>query len=385
MRSIREYSFQIINWISRTFFASRLSYAHIQAFLYCNSWKKFLNMLRTHWDARRGKEVLRSRPYIFVFELTNVCNLKCPFCLTGKGISGGRDVRHVSFEEAKPILDAVADYLYFLQLYTWGEPLLNKDLIKIIEYAKSKGVYVMLSTNATAMTPANNKKLLDSGIDYIMVAIDGGSDETYEKYRVGGNYTKVLANLTDMLEQKRIRGNRNPFIEWQYIVFRHNEHEVASTQKMAYSIGISKFTPLPAYVEDETWLPVGDEYKTGMLNPERLKNCDRPWSHLNVRADGGVASCCYEFFKKDDFGNLNSASFEDIWNNEVFRASRRMIHQHATGKPVDDIDIICKDCLETGVRPSFVEKDESVVVNTDGLRRAASKQKSGTEADLTHA
>lgn len=351
----RKYVFRTVNWISRTFFASRLSYSHIQAFLFNNSLKKLLNFLHVHWDIRRGQTITNSKPYIFILETTNICNLKCPFCLTGKGISGGRAVRHMKFEEAKKLIDAVGDYIYLLQLYTWGEPLLNKDNIRIIEYAKQKNIYVMLSTNGTAMTSANNERLINSGIDYIMVAIDGGSDETYKKYRVGGNYTKVLANVKDILDQKKANGSDHPFIEWQFIVFRHNEHEVKTTEKLAYDIGIDKFTPLPAYVEDEGWLPVGDEYKTKLYNPERLKNCERPWSHLNVRADGGVASCCYEFFKKDDFGDANENAFEEIWNNSFFQESRKLIHQFSKGQELDDSELICRECLKSGVRPSYIE------------------------------
>ena len=353
--SYRKYLFRTVNWVSRTFFASRLSYSHIQAFLFNNSFKKFFNLLHVHWDIRRGKTITNSKPYIFILETTNICNLKCPFCLTGKGISGGRAVRHMNFDEAKKLIDAVGDYVYLLQLYTWGEPLLNKDNIRIIEYAKKKNIYVMLSTNATAMTRANNERLINSGIDYIMVAIDGGSDETYKQYRVGGNYTKVLANVKDMLAQKKDKGSEHPFVEWQFIVFRHNEHEVRSTEKLAYEIGLNKFTPLPAYVEDESWMPVGDEYKTKLLNPERLENCERPWSHLNVRADGGIASCCYEFFKEDDFGDSSKSTFQEIWNNSFFQESRKLIHQFAKGQELDDSELICHGCLKSGVRPSYIE------------------------------
>ncbi|MGQ0656505.1 MAG: radical SAM/SPASM domain-containing protein [Chromatiales bacterium] len=352
---LRKYLFRWVNWISRHFFASRLNYAHIQAFLYNNSRKKFLNLIHVHWDMWRGKPFTNSRPYIFVFEITNVCNLKCPFCLTGKGISGGRDVRHMTFEEARNIIDAVADYTYFLQVYTWGEPLLNKDLVRIVEYAKQKNIYVMLSTNATAMTPAYNQRLIDSGIDYVMVAIDGGSDDTYKKYRVGGNFTRVLENVRNLLEQKRVRNLEHPFVEWQFIVFRHNEHEAKTTEEMAYRIGINKFTPLPAYVEDPEWAATDPEYRTQFTNPERLKDCDRPWSHLNVRADGGVASCCYSFFKKDDLGDLTKDRFAEIWNNAKFQQSRRLITQFKRGEEMEPSTLLCRDCLKTGVRPSFIE------------------------------
>lgn len=352
---LRKHLFHFVNWVSRTFFASRLNYAHIQAFLYNNSWRKFSNLVHVHWDMWRGHPVTNSKPYIFVLEVTNVCNLKCPFCLTGKGISGGREVRHMSFEEAKLILDAVGDYVYFLQVYTWGEPLLNKDLIRIVDYAKQKNIYVMMSTNATAMTPEYNKRLIDSGIDYIMTAIDGGTEETYSQYRVGGKFPKVMANVKDMLAQRAEHGLERPFMEWQFIVFRHNEHEVDSTERMAYEMGIDKFTPLPAYVEDPSWSAQDPKYRTEFANPERLKNCDRPWSHLNVRADGGVASCCYTFFKKDDFGDLREGGFEVVWNNANFQQSRRLIAQHRRGETMEPSGLLCRDCLGSGVRPSFIE------------------------------
>jgi len=352
---IRRHVFRFVTWVSRRFFASRLNYAHIQAFMFNNSWRKLCNLAHVHWDSWRGREVTSSKPYIFVLEVTNVCNLKCPFCLTGKGISGGREVRHMGFEEARAVIDAVGDYVYFLQVYTWGEPLLNKDLVRIVEYAKSRNIYVMLSTNATAMTADYNQRLIDSGIDYIMVAIDGGTRQTYERYRVGGKFDKVMANVGNLLEQRAERALERPFVEWQFIVFRHNEHEVEATERRAYRMGIDKFTPLPAYVEDPQWAARDERFKTEFSNPERLRNCDRPWTHLNVRADGGVASCCYTFFKQDDLGDLRDGGFAAVWNNAHFRQSRRLIAQQARGQPLEESTLLCRECVRSGVRPSFIE------------------------------
>jgi MoaA/NifB/PqqE/SkfB family radical SAM enzyme len=242
-----------------------------------------------------------------------------------------------------------------MQMYTWGEPLLNKDIYDIIDYAKSKNIYVMISTNATVMSPKNNQRLIDSGIDYVMVAIDGGTQETYQKYRVGGDFGKVVENVKDLLERKKQSNARLPFVEWQFIVFNHNEHEVNSTEKFAYELGVNKFTPLPAYVEDENWLPKEDKYKVEVFNPERLMNCDRPWSHLNVRADGGVASCCYEFSKKDDFGSFHENDFRTIWNNPKFTLSRKLIYHKRKGIALEKQDIICYDCLTSNIRPSYIE------------------------------
>ncbi|MCU7919845.1 MAG: radical SAM protein [Candidatus Thiodiazotropha sp. (ex Epidulcina cf. delphinae)] len=357
MHTTRTLFFRLINWTSRTLFANRLSHAHIQAFLRNSSLRKLWNLAIVYKDIYLGREHTRSKPFVLILETTNICNLKCPFCLTGKGISGGRALRHMSFDTAKHIVDQVADSIYLLQLYTWGEPLLNKNTLSIIEYTKTKNVYVMLSTNATAMTPEYNKRLIESGIDYITVSIDGGSSESYKKYRVGGDYEKVLNNVKDLLQQRRSRKAKNPFIEWQFVVFRHNEHEVNATEKMAYQIGVDKFTPLPAYTEDESWLATDERFRPQLLNPERLKNCARPWTHLNIRADGGVASCCYEFFKKDDFGSMDETPFSETWNNRLFQQSRRIIGQERRRVPLEKSDIICYNCVKSGVRPSYVTID----------------------------
>ena len=351
---LRRKVFGLINWISRHFFASRLSFAHINAFIFNNSFKKFINLLKVQWAKKCGHAKINCFPYLFVMEVTNVCNLQCPFCLTGKGISGGRDTRHMNFQEAKAIIDQVGEYLYLLQVYTWGEPLLNKDIFAIIEYAKKKNIYVMMSTNGMAMSRANNQRLLASGIDYIVVAIDGGSQETYQIYRIGGNYDRVIGNVKDLLVQREESKGSAPFVEWQYIVFRHNEHEVRETEKMAYNMGFNKFTPLPAYVEDEEWAATDPEYRTDPGNPERLTNCDRPWTHLNVRVDGGVAPCCYTFFKKNDLGDLSKSSFLEIWNNPYFQQARSIIVQARKGETLEKSHIACYNCMRTGIRPSLI-------------------------------
>jgi MoaA/NifB/PqqE/SkfB family radical SAM enzyme len=352
---IRKHLFQLVNWISRRFFASRLSYAHVESFLFHSSLRRLWNLLQVMLDVRLRRTVARGKPYVLILETTNICNLQCPFCLTGKGVSGGREKRHMSFDEARAILDDVAATAYFLQLYTWGEPLLNKDTLKIIEYAKSKDLYVMLSTNGTAMTSAYCRQLVDARLDYIMVAIDGNNQTTYAHYRRGGDFEKVMGNLQALLAERSAKGRHRPFVEWQFIVFRHNEHEVEAAESRAYAMGVDKFTPLPAYVEDEAWLPKSAKYRAEPFNPERIVNCTRPWTHLNVRADGGMAPCCYEFFKKDDFGNLRIQRFSVLWNNALFQESRKLIRQFTRTGRMDDSRLICHGCLKSGMRPSFFE------------------------------
>ena len=366
----RRKTFQFVNWVSRRFFSSRLSYSHVEAFIYNNSFKKLFNLIRCHWEVHRGTSIVKSRPYLMILEVTNICNLKCPFCLTGKGISGGRDSRHMTYEEAKNLIDQVSDYVYMLQLYTWGEPLLNKDLVKIVEYAKTKNVYVMLSTNATALNEVNVRKMISCGIDYITLAIDGTDQESYAKYRIGGNYERVLNNVKLLLDIRKQLSSTKPFVEWQFIVFRHNEDQVSDAELMAYDLGINKFTPLPAYVEDEEWMPVSDKYKTEMLNPERLRHCERPWTHLNIRSDLGIAPCCYEFFKEDDFGDAGEDTFDVIWNNAAFQASRRMIAQKTKGQELEESKLICRDCIETGVRPSYIDlkAEETASASVGGIQ-----------------
>ncbi|MDD5416927.1 MAG: radical SAM protein [Candidatus Aenigmarchaeota archaeon] len=133
-------------------------------------------------------------PHTLMIEPTNYCNLKCPLCPTGAGRLG-RPVQTVDFEEYKKIIDEMGKYIVHLRLFGWGEPLLHKDLFKMVSYAKRKGMFVNFHTNAFFLTKENTKAMVDSGLDDLNISLDGASQETYSKYRKQGNFQTTIDNI----------------------------------------------------------------------------------------------------------------------------------------------------------------------------------------------
>lgn len=342
--------------ILRQFVFKRISVPHVMAFLKYNSMLKILNLFYNFLEKKTGKAMIKSKPFILFLEVTNHCNLNCPFCLTGKRNNTGRPKRNMTFNEMKKAIEAIKNQLYFIQLYNWGEPTLNKDLIKFIDHAHRQKIFTMVSSNMNFNHKNLPEQIVKSGLDYLIAAIDGFSQETYEKYRRGGNFVKAITNLEKIIAYKNANGLHTPFIEWQFVVFRHNQHEIESARQFAQTIGVDYFHPIKGYIERSDWMTTLETYSSQIGLPDSIFDCTRPWTHLNIRVDGGVAACCYEYYKRDDFGNLFISSFDEIWNNEMFKTSRNILSrgvQSVSGNCRN----ICFDCISKGMRPSF-EKQE---------------------------
>ena len=330
----------------------RISLPHLMAFMRYNSPVKLANLMHVIWEMKRGRCVLKSKPIIMFLEVNNICNLRCLFCLTGKGRSTDRAKRNMSLSEMKKTVEEVADYLYFIQLYNWGEPLLNKDLFDFINYVHRRRIFTMVSSNMNFIRPTIAEQVVTSGLDYFIAAIDGFSAGSYEKYRIGGSFEKAINNLQNVLDVRKKMGRSRPFVEWQYVVFRHNQDEITEARRFADRIGVDYFHAIPGYIEDPEWITTLPEYRVDLGRPESVSRCARPWTHLNIRADGGVAACCYEFYKKDDFANIFQTPFNQFWNNEVFVTAREVLSKGLDKAPKRP-STICHECVAKGIRPSF--------------------------------
>jgi MoaA/NifB/PqqE/SkfB family radical SAM enzyme len=344
--------------IARRILSDRVGLPHIMAFIKYNSILKFANLIRMMSEIKTSKVYSNGKPFITFLEVNNICNLHCPFCLTGKRKNVDRPIKNMSLQEMKQSIDGVLEYLYFIQLYNWGEPLLNRDLFKFIQYAHEKRIFTMVSSNMNFAFPNLAYDIVNSGLDYFIAAIDGFSPETYSKYRRGGDFKMAIQNLENIIEEKKRQGVNNPFIEWQYVVFKHNQHEIEAARKFANRIGVDYFHPIIGYIEDPEWITTLPEFHADLGQPVSVAKCVRPWTHLNIRADGGVAACCYEFYKKDDFGNIFDKPFEVIWNNEMFVTARQILSQGLEEAPKIPVTI-CHDCVAKGVRPSFEQPEKS--------------------------
>ena len=139
--------------------------------------------------------LLCAKPISASIEPANYCNLSCPHCPTGRKLIDKTDKR-LTIREFKSYIDSLLPELMYLNLYFQGEPFLNRDLPEMIKYADEKGVFTCVSTNGNALTEDVVKRLVQSGIGRLIICLDGATADSYSKYRVGGDFSKVINGIS---------------------------------------------------------------------------------------------------------------------------------------------------------------------------------------------
>ncbi len=311
------------------------------------------------------KEIQRllghSRLYYFPNKLTidigNVCNLKCPLCPTGRGDNSSAKGL-MKIEPFKKVIDEMGSYLTKLELYNWGEPLLNKDLIAMVRYAKAKNIPVSISTNLNIMDEKIAEDLISTNIDKIFISFDGASPETYSKYRVGGDFQKVLSNIRLLQGAKKRLKNRYTRLILLFHVFRHNEHEIETIRQLTRSLGIELrinkmrtdmgkeiFERVAESIErDKDWIPENPKYSAfDLVKKEKRKpmTCRQLWTTTVVNWEGSILPCCAVYSERYAFGNIFEEPFMKIWNNQNYRLARKEI----VGK-IEKSPTVCHICKE---------------------------------------
>jgi MoaA/NifB/PqqE/SkfB family radical SAM enzyme len=309
--------------------------------------KKIANIMLAEAELRMQKTVLRSLPYYYIIDVCNVCNLRCPLCPTGN-TTISRKQGMFSFEQYKEVFDKVKEHALVVSLYNHGEPFLNPDVFDIIEHTKSNRVGTNVSSNLNWPHPVDINDIVRSGLDYITVSLDGVSQEVYEQYRVRGDVSEVFENLRALVAAKKALKKKTPFVEWQYIVFKHAEKEMDEARRLAEEIGVDmlRFVSPGVQPEDmhktalqEKWMPDNPLYweRNPSIVEERGYVFDQPCYYLYrsmfIYTGGGVTPCCFAHDKGDDFGNILTHSVGEIWNNHRYRSARALFSKKAPVEP----------------------------------------------------
>jgi MoaA/NifB/PqqE/SkfB family radical SAM enzyme len=302
--------------------------------------KAYLNVLKLRLNLRLKREVVRNYPVAAFIEPNLFCNLHCPACPTGLGL----DLRPtVSIKEDlfKAAIDEIGDYVFRLYMYNWGEPLLHKQTPEMIRYAKDKDIEIFLSTNLSIkLTDDYIERLVRSGLDNLIVSLDGVTEETYVKYRRNGNFNLVRENIRRINAMKEKLGLQTPKIVWQFLVFRHNEHELPQALAEYKEWGADEITVGPAIMPLE---PHNEGFEPSTIPEYNMYHADH---HVQTEArrqmdsgractwlygvfvlnpNGKVSPCCAVPSEKHDFGDYSAGSkFSEVWNNEKFRQARRL-------------------------------------------------------------
>jgi MoaA/NifB/PqqE/SkfB family radical SAM enzyme len=315
--------------------------------------RAYLNLFSMLLQRKLGVKKVRGYPFILTLDPSSVCQLRCPFCPTGSQKGAFRDMTLMSLELFQKIIDEVAPYVFRLDMYNWGEPLLNKHFVDLVRYAKQRRIWVSTSTNLSVqLSDQQVEDLLRSGLDKMIVSLDGVSEEKYMKYRIGGNFNLIMSNLQRLAQKKRELGLERPVIVWQFLVFRYNEEDIETAKQMASDMGVKLKLGAPFVYQEEQWIdmtPTLDEFNlyrqlpAAESQPEtsaKSRRCDWLYSSAAINANGSVSPCCVVPVAQDDFGRLAGGDFKHVYNNEKYQAARALFTGQANGHTA----IICDHC-----------------------------------------
>jgi radical SAM protein with 4Fe4S-binding SPASM domain len=326
--------------------------------------RKVANLIRVETERKRHRIRLKGRPYLLIIDPCNYCNLRCPLCPTGLGTLG-RPQAMLSLEHFQQYFDPLADFLFEAYLHNWGESLLNKQVFSMIAYAQSRNVGTNLSSNLSDTSSDDLDRLLDCGLEYLIVSLDGTSAASYSKYRVRGKFDCVVENLHELIRRRNARRLKTPRVEWQFIVMRQNEHEVRYAEEMARKIGVDLLRFIPVGMPYDTcdreavaaeWYPITVEGREHSPDIEQQfgqahkpSPCFYLYRTMVVNPDGGVAPCCVVYKKESDFGQL-PADVASLWNNDKYQSARalfsRDVAPNAVATICDGCEIFAKHALK---------------------------------------
>ncbi|MDP3394804.1 radical SAM/SPASM domain-containing protein [Sediminibacterium sp.] len=320
------------------------------------TFKRFWNGVKVYASFRISrllrKPVQWGMPISISFEPTTSCNLRCPECPSGLR-EFTRPTGMLQKDFFTETIDEIAPELLYLIFYFQGEPYLNPQFLEMVQYANKKGIYTATSTNAHYLTDENARKTVESGLDRLIISIDGTSQDVYQQYRVGGKLEKVIEGASNIVKWKKQLKSKTPFVFFQFLVVKPNEHQISDIKKLGKEIGVDqvrfKTAQIYNYEEDpNNLIPTNKKYsryKTGANGKMKVKSglknhCWKLW-HANVITwDGLVVPCCFDKDAMHQLGNLKTQSFKETWKNNNYHQFRTELLN--SRKNID----ICSNCSE---------------------------------------
>jgi radical SAM protein with 4Fe4S-binding SPASM domain len=275
----------------------------------------------------RGEVTLRNLPEVFAIESTNYCNLKCIMCPRGEPDIMTRGLGHMDTALFERILDDATFFTSPSWFHWFGEPLINPRLFEQIGLAKRKVPNLGISTNATLLNDRNIDLILNSGLDTMIVALDGATKAVYERVRKGNfEFERVRDNVIRFLQRKRDLGKSKPHTILSIIVMEETAQDVELfraewTARGADEILIKQFTDWAGQDQNITELALASQRPAFKL--PRLHPCKYLWQSLVIAWDGRVVPCCYDYDAKMVLGNLRENTLAEIWNGPAYVALRQ--------------------------------------------------------------
>lgn len=312
-------------------------------------------MLRTwvsfHLSKSTGKTLHPGMPLSISIEPTTACNLGCPECPSGLKMFS-RETGNLKQDDAHAWLHEIAPYITYINFYFQGEPFIHPGFLDLVKLASSLDIYTSTSTNAHFLHDDLARKTVESGLDRLIISIDGTTQEVYEQYRIHGKLEKVLEGTRNIIRWKKTLKKKTPHVIFQFLVVKPNEHQIDDVRALALDLGVDEVRFKTAQVYDyyngNPLIPTLDKYSRYRKNDDgtySVKNkldhhCWRMWSGTVVTWDGKVVPCCFDKDATHQLGNLREQSLRDVWNSKPYRQFREAIFKNRS-----EIDI-CANCSE---------------------------------------
>ncbi len=307
--------------------------------------------------------IVSNKPVIAQIEPTSKCNLRCEMCIR-------KEIRvpigTMSFKNFKKILNKL-DCLFKLHLSGQGEPFLNREIFKMIEYANKRGVNVYFTTNGTCLTKEVINKICEVDIGEIGISIDSTKKEKYEKIRRGAKFERVLENIKNLaLELKKRK--KKTIISITTVILKDNVDEVSEFVILAKNLGIKKIgfqtiqgkkDYLYKYTSQAKLQAVSNLNKklkekiedakkkakkngiTLIFDEEKSSGCIWPWRSIYITWNGYVTPCCKILdYRKPYFGNILKEDLWKIWNGKNYQIFRKLLRKRIAPVPCRGCSVI---------------------------------------------
>ena len=323
-----------------SFYLSRLNRTKILNLLLVKS-SYYLSILTNNY-------FLWGNPAFISIEPTNVCNLKCPECPTGGGFSTVNKGFATS-ELISTLIPNIRKSIVHVNLFFQGEPFLNKS---VIDFAKilSPFTFITVSTNGHFIDKENAGDIINAGFYKIIVSLDGINQEQYSKYRIGGEFKKVIEAVESLVSAKKRNNSAFPIIELQCLLFKQTESDKGKFQLLAKNLKVDslQFKTAQFYNSENAreMMPSSAnsrylfENDAVIINHRVRNRCWRLWSSSVITWNGDVVPCCFDKDKKYIQGNVFSTQLFEVWKHPMYAGFRaKVLHNRKT---VD----ICNNCSE---------------------------------------
>lgn len=304
-----------------------------------------------HHSRLNRKPAISALPISIAFEPTTSCNLRCPECPSGLR-SFSRPTGMLKTDMFQSVIDQLHKDLVYLTFYFQGEPYLHPSFLDMVKYADVKKIYTATSTNAHFLTDEIAEQTVRSGLKRLIISIDGLTQSTYESYRVGGKLDKVIEGTKNIIKWKKLLKSKAPYTIFQFLVVKHNEHEIPKVYKLANDLGVDevklKTAQIYDYEKGSDLIPANEKYSryrqladgSYKIKHSLDNHCWKMWHSCVITWDGKVVPCCFDKDAHFVLGDLSKSSFKDVWFSDAYNDFRATLLRGRS-----EIEI-CKNCTE---------------------------------------